>query len=208
MRTVIFALALASAMAQQRGPSGVPGKFDYYVMSLSWSPAYCAGPGASKGDAQCEPGRRFSFVLHGLWPQYANGGWPEDCGTQPGLKDPKTMLDIMPAVQLIGHEWKKHGTCSGLDAVGYFGLARTAFQSVRVPARFQAPRQTMTVSPVEVEREFLKANAGWPANSVSVQCSSQYLSEVRVCLNKELKAMACPQSRGCRAPKVRMPPVR
>ena len=30
---------------------------------------------------QCAPGRRFAFVVHGLWPQYTKG-WPEFCRTR------------------------------------------------------------------------------------------------------------------------------
>ena len=34
------------------------------------------------------------------------------------------MLDIMPSKRLIFHEYRKHGTCSGLGVDGYFDLAR------------------------------------------------------------------------------------
>ncbi|CAB3778800.1 Ribonuclease [Paraburkholderia ultramafica] len=45
----------------------VPGKFDYYVLSLSWSPDYCSGN--AQDTQQCGPTKRFGFVPHGLWPQ-------------------------------------------------------------------------------------------------------------------------------------------
>ncbi|MBI4890667.1 MAG: ribonuclease T2 [Acidobacteria bacterium] len=209
MRSALLFLAAASLMGQQRGPSGDPGKFDYYLLALSWSPAFCEGPSGARNVEQCGPGRKFAFVLHGLWPQNERGRWPEDCSNAPGLRDPRQMLDIMPAVGLIRHEWQKHGTCSGLDADGYFALARKAFQSVKIPAKFQAPKEYLNITPQEVQQEFLKANAGWSQKSLSVQCSAQFLSEVRICLDKGLKAMACPDApRGCRAEKVRMPPVR
>ena len=53
-----------------------PGKFDYYVLALSWSPSYCQAaqeraPNRAP-DQQCS-GRPFSFVVHGLWPQYERG---------------------------------------------------------------------------------------------------------------------------------------
>src|ERR1700729_2986492 len=80
-----FLLALAgmtgTASAQDRRQNE-PGKFDYYVLSLSWSPSFCAAnaerPSArSKPDPQCGP-RPYSFVVHGLWPQYERG-FPEFC---------------------------------------------------------------------------------------------------------------------------------
>ena len=58
----------------------VAGKFDYYVLALSWSPDYCAAKGS--GDPQqCGNGRQLGFVLHGLWPQY-DRGYPQSCTTE------------------------------------------------------------------------------------------------------------------------------
>lgn len=62
----------ASNKAQAESVAGV---FDYYLLALSWSPTFCL---SHKDDAQCT-GKGYGFVLHGLWPQYAKGGWPESC---------------------------------------------------------------------------------------------------------------------------------
>src|SRR5215470_3353187 len=45
--------------------------FDYYVLSLSWSPEHCAEPAGHGDTQQCASTRHFAFVLHGLWPQFA-----------------------------------------------------------------------------------------------------------------------------------------
>ncbi|QOY88303.1 ribonuclease T2 family protein [Paludibaculum fermentans] len=191
---------------------GEPGQFDYYLMTMSWSPAYCAGKTTRPNDPQCGTGRSFSFVLHGLWPQYTqpkNGsGWPQFCTTDKGLSDPKTMLDIMPSLSLINHEWTRHGTCSGMNADNYFKTARKALQSIKVPARFQAPKEYFTISPVEVKKEFLQANPGLTAGMIAISCSANFLSEVRVCLDKNLKPIPCTGQRECKASSVRVPPVR
>src|SRR5215212_5317363 len=60
------------AMAQD-GRQNAPGEFDFYVLSLSWSPSFCdaaseRGNSGRNQQAQCG-GRPFSFVVHGLWPQ-------------------------------------------------------------------------------------------------------------------------------------------
>lgn len=55
------------------GVEPVAGVFDYYVLSLSWSPTFCL---THQNDSQCS-GKGYGFVLHGLWPQYARGGWPQ-----------------------------------------------------------------------------------------------------------------------------------
>lgn len=210
MRLTIFLAVLLAwpAGAQNRDRRGEPGRFDSYLLALSWSPAYCAGQGGERNDPQCAEGRRFAFVLHGLWPQYDNGRWPEFCSEGPGLRDAREMLDIMPSTSLIRHEWQKHGTCTGLTAEGYFALARKAYQSILIPVRFRAPKKALLLSPEEVARELLKANPGLPEAALSVQCSSNYLSEVRVCLDKELRPVPCKGQRSCKATEVRMPPVR
>lgn len=215
MKTLLL-LALCAATllpaAERNAKIGEAGQFDYYLMTMSWSPAYCAGRTSSPNDPQCGTGRSFAFVLHGLWPQYdkpRNGsGWPQFCTNDKGLADPRTMLDIMPALGLIKHEWTRHGTCSGMDADNYFKTARKAFASVKIPTRFQSPKDYITISPEDVRKEFLQANPGLSANMIAVSCSANYLSEVRVCLDKNLKPIPCTGQRECRAATVRMPPVR
>ena len=48
-----------------------PGQFDFYVLALSWSPSFCeaAGERGTPPQQQCAA-RPYSFVVHGLWPQY------------------------------------------------------------------------------------------------------------------------------------------
>lgn len=207
----LFAV-LALPAAERDRKIGEPGQFDYYLMTLSWSPAYCAGRTSGPNDPQCGTGRSFAFVLHGLWPQYLKthegSYWPQFCSTERGLPDARTMLDIMPSTSLIKHEWSRHGTCSGMDAKAYFDTARKAFGSIRIPARFQSPRDYITISPQDVKKEFLQANRGLTPNMIAVACSSNYLSEVRVCLDRNLKPIPCVGQRECRATTVRMPPVR
>src|SRR5215831_3141450 len=59
-----------------------PGQFDFYVLSLSWSPSFCdaateRSPESASRQPECGE-RRFAFVVHGLWPQYERG-FPEFC---------------------------------------------------------------------------------------------------------------------------------
>ncbi len=70
--------ALADAAPRHQGQAG---DFDFYVLSLSWSPTFCL---THPQDQQCT-GKGYGFVLHGLWPQYARGGWPASCLPQSRL---------------------------------------------------------------------------------------------------------------------------
>jgi ribonuclease T2 len=193
--------------------SGTVGTFDFYVLALSWSPTYCEEKGDAADGGQCNLARPFAFVLHGLWPQNERG-WPQDCDTRFGMRIDRAiaddMLDIMPSRDLVFHEWRKHGTCSGLSPDDYFSLARAAHDRVVIPARFQTVTGYQTVKPSEVERSFIAVNAGLQPNAIAVICSKRYLREVRICMDHDLAFRPCVEVDGdsCRNASTVMPPVR
>jgi len=191
--------------ASRQASQGKPGVFDYYLLTLSWSPEFCHSP-AHADNPECQSGH-YGFVVHGLWPQYSEG-YPENCSNAPGLANPAEMADIMPDAALLAHEWTTHGTCSGLDAEGYFRQLRRAFDSVKVPARFAAPRENFSVAPQEVKSEFVEANPNFSAEDMTVSCGNNYLTSVSFCMTKDLKPTACQNLRDCRANVIRVPPVR
>jgi ribonuclease T2 len=206
--------AIAPASAQDRRQN-TPGDFDFYVLSLSWSPSFCEevaerGNSGRSQQAQCG-GRPFSFVVHGLWPQYERG-YPEYCDRDSYLDRNimTSMLDLMPAPGLIFNEWKKHGTCSGLGPRGYFETIRKARAVVKIPPEFIDLSDTKTVSPAEVEAAFIKVNPGLSASAIAVTCNRTRLSEVRICMAKDLQFRACDENdrRACRRDQLVMPPVR
>lgn len=193
----------SSQRRHRQSEQGQPGAFDYYVLTLSWSPEFCHSHSSSP---ECESGH-FGFIVHGLWPEYV-GGYPEHCSTQPGLRNPASMTDIMPDVSLVEHEWATHGTCSGLDAEAYFRLVRQAFESVKIPAKFAAPHQMFSITPQELKGEFVGANPRLRSEHLAVSCGNNYLTAVSVCLSKQLQPISCEGLRDCRANTVRVPPVR
>jgi ribonuclease T2 len=211
---VIGFAATGTASAQDRRQN-TPGEFDFYVLSLSWSPSFCeeaAERGNSgRSQAQCG-GRPFSFVVHGLWPQYERG-FPEYCERPSPRLDRNimtSMLDLMPAPGLIFNEWDKHGTCSGLGPRGYFETIRKARAAVKIPPEFIELAAPKTVSPAEIEDAFIKANPGLASSAIAVTCNRTRLSEVRICMGKDLQFRACDEidRRACRLDQVVMPPMR
>ncbi|MCK0209320.1 ribonuclease T2 [Starkeya koreensis] len=205
--------ALASwpqlALAQQKGE---PGRFDHYVLALSWSPSYCEAMGERAEPAQCATARPFAFVVHGLWPQYARG-WPESClSPAPYVPEPvlRSMLDVMPSRRLVLHEWRTHGTCATPDPAAYFDKVRRAYEGVTIPDAFRRLDAYRMVSPGEVEAAFRAANPGLGADMIAVDCDGRRLKEVRICLDRSLGFASCPEvdRRACRAERVVMPPVR
>src|SRR5690242_5822167 len=116
LAVVLMRTAGLTAARKRNRPQGEPGKFDYYLLSLSWSPQHCSTPAGSNDSMQCGEGRQFGFIVHGLWPQYERG-FPSECADAGPVRSGivKQMLRLMPAEKLIQHEWATHGTCSGLD---------------------------------------------------------------------------------------------
>lgn len=215
MAAALCLLLLAGGEARSRRKAnaggGEPGVFDFYLLSLSWSPEYCAGSAGGRDSGQCGEGRRFGFVVHGLWPQFERG-WPEDCGgsQQVSQRILDHMLPLMPSPRLIEHEWSKHGTCSGLSQQDYFATLERAYGSVNIPREYQSPGRQVYAKPADLLRNFAAANRALPPEAFRVLCGGRYLSEVRVCLTRDLKGRAC--SAGvrdtCRADEIILRPVR
>lgn len=188
-----------------------PGEFDFYVLALSWSPSYCAAAGRSAASPQCGRGAGHGFVVHGLWPQYERG-YPESCPTEQPLQVPRSriaaMLDLMPDPDLVGRQWRKHGTCSGLDQQAYFDLVRAARERVVIPASLAAaPR---FVSAREAETAFVAANPGLPEGGIAAVCRDGRLTEIRLCLSRDLQFRRCREvdERGCRQRRLSLPEPR
>jgi len=208
-------LTLSTVAPAQDRRQNTPGQFDYYVLTLSWSPSYCAASAERAPDrapsAQCGA-RPFSFVVHGLWPQYEKG-FPEYCQVPAPRLDRNivsSMLDLMPAPRLIFNEWDRHGTCSGLSARAFFDTVRKARAVVKIPPEFLDLEAPAEVTPDAVEEAFVKANPALGREGIAVACDSKRLTEVRVCLSKELQFRDCAEidRRACRRDKLLMPPVR
>jgi ribonuclease T2 len=193
---ILAAVALATTTATARhhhsgaGHPGTAGEFDYYLLSLSWAPTYCLTH-ADDGDECASKG--YGFVLHGLWPQYDGGGYPEQCATDFGLSDEAAAKgrSIYPSPRLMSHEWQTHGTCSGLSALDYFRTADRSTASVRIPAEFEAPRSDLAMSAQQLIDLFRKSNPSMPDGAITVACSRANLSEIRICLTRDLGVRAC-----------------
>ena len=212
-RALIVMLGLAAGLcgtvpAEAQRFGDTPGTFDFYVLALSWSPGYCDGAGQGRDAPQCAAGRGFGFVVHGLWPQYARG-FPSQCGGNRFIPRPALAEadGLYPDEGLARHEWREHGTCSGLGPAEYFRAVRTARDKVKVPDAMAGLTQDAQTSPQAIERAFIDANPGLRADMVSVQCRRSALQEVRVCLSKDLRSFqSCPEvdRRACRFGPIRV----
>lgn len=190
---VLILLLLASLPAvardDRRASGDVAGLFDYYVLSLSWSPEYCATT-RRRDEPQCT--RPYAFVAHGLWPQNERG-WPQDCTSRERVSETtiNRLLPIMPSRGLIIHEWRKHGTCSGLGADGYFAAIERSYRAIRIPDRFRLLPEPLTIASRELRRDLLAANPQLQADGLVLLCSGRYLKEARICLDRRFAPRRC-----------------
>ncbi len=188
-KNILALLALLTVTcAEARPPRAAPGQFDYYAVALSWSPSYCA---TRRDPVQC--GRGLGFVLHGLWPQYEKG-YPETCSTQPlpnAVRD--NYAAIFPSPKLVAHEWRRHGTCSGLEPAAYFALSAKLKDQLVIPAAYRTPAAPVRATPGEFVQAFRAANPGIPVDSVLPFCADggRFLREIRACFNKSGTARTC-----------------
>jgi ribonuclease T2 len=181
-----FLACTAPALADGRA-----GDFDFYVLSLTWAPAYCAGENPDPAECASRPR---GFVLHRLWPQYETG-YPDYCpSSEPRWLDDgilAAIADVMRSAGFAGYQWRKHGLCSGLAAGEYFATMRHAFAAVAIPPRYAGPPADVRVSPAAIETAFVAANPGLTTDAMSVQCRKGRLTEIRICFTKELTFRRC-----------------
>ncbi|MEI6574128.1 MAG: ribonuclease T2 [Alphaproteobacteria bacterium] len=212
--SIYFILLLAApSIAQTKAvkTGAEPGQFDFYVLALSWSPAYCADGGAKRSPEQCAAGASKGFVVHGLWPQYETG-YPLSCPTD--RKDlPKASFEkaaaLFPDLRLATSEWRRHGSCTGLEPDLYLDTVAAARNQVKLPAAFDpaslGSSGAASLAPSDIEKRFIEANPKLQPSMMSVSCRKAVLREVRICFTRDLKEFrSCPEvdRAGCRSDQV------
>ena len=84
--TLMAALTLVVANAQN---GGEPGRFDYYVLVLGWTPSYCATEGRQRHDRECDAERPMPSPCMGSG-RRTSGDGPRvvECRGGPGCRNP------------------------------------------------------------------------------------------------------------------------
>ncbi|SIS68899.1 ribonuclease T2 [Roseivivax lentus] len=208
----LAALLALTAPGMARAEGEIAGDFDYYVLAMSWSPTWCALEGDARRSPQCDAERDAGWILHGLWPQYEDG-WPSYCRT-PHAPPPRSMTagmaEVMGTAGLAWHQWKKHGTCSGLSAASYYEAAESAFEAVVLPDIFTRLSAPVTLPATVVEEAFLKDNPGLEPDMLTITCRAGRIQEARLCLSRALEPVPCGRDvvRDCTLEDALLDPVR
>lgn len=207
---VLVLLLVLTAAKRPRRDSAAPSAFDYYLLVLSYAPDFCDQPTGYKDPRECAAGRKVGFVVHGLWPQGENSRGPQNCGSSPvPVRIVNQMLAYIPGSSLIQHEWKAHGSCSGMSADDYFAAIRKARDAVKIPEELE-PASQIILSPAQIQAKLATANPSLPAAAFRTTCyPNRELQEVRICLDKSFRGRACGVSAGqCTLPQVTLQPLR
>jgi ribonuclease T2 len=194
-RSLIGLLALAlAALPAAALAAAPPGRFDFYVLALSWSPQYCAEHGAEGANRmQCSSPQ--PIVVHGLWLEDESGHHPLSC--MPAARVPGRLIDrmlpLMPNERLIQHEWASHGTCSGLSMDDYLRTVRQAFARIVVPDPMLRPHAALPSGTKRIKAMFRDANTGLAGDMMTVICDGQgeWVKEIRICLDRSLAFRPC-----------------
>lgn len=193
-------------------PKAAAPKGDGYILALTWSPAFCVSEDPQGNTAQCRIGAAKGLLVHGLWPESRSGS-AEYCNTSEPERLPddlaKRVRGYMPDLGLARHEWKKHGSCSGLSQRDYFNTMERAYRAFHQPSVLEQVSYSRTLNRNDVVKSITDANPALAANAISLQCGRQgVLSEIRLCLDGNLSPVACAANsgRGCPATVTILPP--
>ena len=156
-----------------------------------WEAESCHASNSYPGCADPDEYWEKYFTIHGLWPQYSDGGYPSYCTDEAfnpdspeavGLDD---MYQRWPNVQSATtdsdyeefweHEWTKHGTCSGMTQTNWFNA------TMNLGAFYPTPSLVTSNIGGTVSASDLRDAMGG-ADKVSLQCDSgEYLAGAFSC---------------------------
>ncbi|TDQ56516.1 ribonuclease T2 [Mesocricetibacter intestinalis] len=136
-------------MAEDNLGQNKKAKVDYYMLALSWSPAFCETQRKRYGDnlpdslqRQCGSENTFGWVIHGLWPQSKTARKAEDhprfCqGDLPPVEHSliEKYLAQSPSENLLQGQWEKHGACAFNSAEDYFSKQRELYGQLNLPTK-------------------------------------------------------------------------
>jgi len=189
------------------------GDFDFYILTLSWSPGFCDTGGAEKARDQCAAGAGEGFVVHGLWPENADRPYPSDCGDAGYISGEalRQTHGLYPSEGLARYEYRKHGMCTGLTPEAYFGAVKYAAGRVTTPPSLQAPHQELDLAPSDLESAFIAANPALTSDNFAITCRRGELFDVRICVSKSLDSFVdCPKvaRHTCHSSQIKVSPLR
>ncbi|XP_051168052.1 ribonuclease Oy-like [Leptopilina boulardi] len=184
-----------------------PHDFDILLFAQQWAKSLCFQ--YNKPPNNCYLPQHNDWTVHGIWPSKINQRGPESCKQiqfrPQELSSIKSHLDSYwlsihgpNANGFWKHEWDKHGTCSvvmpllntqlkyfqtGLNLNAQYNIGAMLQKGGIVPGRSYSIHNIMSTL-----NQGLKAS---PQVTCISKKGTQYIQEVRLCFNKQLKLINC-----------------
>lgn len=230
-----WAIGVATVHLEPKQPIGYGVPFDYFYLSTyvlgarnrflmrskrltemfarliahdsTWVPSFCQIEGRNMQHCNYKANNK-GFLIHGLWPNFRNGSWPQFCPGPPfksgNINDLEEELEKYWPESLEGlkrdvlwkHEWSKHGTCatSSIPSMhDYFATTLSLFKTIDFYKGFQKGKISPQGGSTYKTREILQAlTYASPAKTMPVVvCKNGKLFEVRYCIDKLLNFVEC-----------------
>jgi len=164
--------------------------FDLYLMVQQWDPSLSTS----------------YFTIHGLWPEFVNGSYPQNCA---GPKfDVNVISGLVSTLNKVWpsnsgsnnvfwqHEWEKHGTCSDFAEYAYFQNAINLQAKYNVKDALDKsnilPTGTKTYTTASINSAVQTYIGAQPA----LHCTGSKLVEIALCISKSLGLTNCPTTLG------------
>lgn len=199
-----------------RTPAGSPNAtYDYLILSQQWSPGICAA------EQQCvATSKKNYWTIHGLWPStdYSSPSFCVDEQFNGRVLDPikRELNKYWPSLTspearyftFWRHQWQKHGSCAG-DIPALNGIFKFFNSTLAVYHKYNIfeflANSLIRPSPVRTysAAEIRNALSDDIREKVNIVCSQRVankdapvLTEIRFCLDKELKPVNCQGKNG------------
>ena len=147
------------------------------------------------------------FTLHGLWPNYPNGGYPAFCDKKAKF-DRSQVADLEDDLnqywmsysssngKFWKHEWEKHGTCASpviKNQHTYFAEGLRLHRELDIMGALAKHNITPTADPAGYKSadlvDALKQELG---AAPVLKCTNGAVVEIWFCINRDLKVFECP----------------
>jgi ribonuclease T2 len=203
---VVLAVALVVLLSAQGSEAQGPTKDFMFLFVQGWPGTICKDWGCQNLPSTTHPGA--GFLIHGLWAQYYDHGWPQNCDPSNVFSESE-VSDLLPDMNvrwpsIMGemdgddfwtHEWSRHGTC----ATSVFPTQHDFFSatlSLRDKYDVEGILSASGITPGGTynTRDVSDAVVATTGYAPAITCKNSDLWEIWICLDKSLSPVECPQS--------------